>query len=211
MPSADSQHTEKRELKRRYHGDLWAGLIVRYLNSEPFAKDVSSVRIIIDCCRRIVELAQQANLTSDEWLTRGVEPPQTAELIEIAELERDLRRFLEEFRSIPVIRLSGNSKEGQAPPLHAYWELSPDSPFAERDNQRGWPLLDALLSAIEDGSLTKVLPCICGTYFFQKFSHQKFCSEKCRVKWNLSSENSREYRRRKQRDYYHLHKSGKVK
>ena len=207
----NSHHTDKPEPKRRYHGDLWAGLLVHYLNEEPDAEDVSILREILSICMRLEALATKANLTSHEWLTRGVDPPEQGELIEIEGLEGRLTVLLKDFTCVPIIRLSGSAKEGQPPPLIARWELSPDSRFARRDAARPWPLYDLIVTTIEDGSLSKVFLCNCGKYFFKKFAHQKFCSETCRIKENQNSESSREYRRRKQREYYHLHKSGKVK
>ena len=206
MPSIDSQHTGKSEPKRRYHGDLWGGMLAHYLNEEPNAEDVSILREILSLCSQLEFLAKRANLTSHEWLTRGVDPPEQDELIEIERLEKRLEVLLSDFTAVPRIRLSGDAKEGQPPALFAYWALSPGSRFAALDAQRPWPLHDVLTSAIADGSLSKVCVCNCGKYYFQKFGHQKFCSSECRIRENQQSENAREYRRRKQREYYHLEK-----
>jgi len=59
--------------------------------------------------------------------------------------------------------------------------------------------------------LTKVRECSCGRWFFVKFSHQKFCSARCRDKANKSSPQWKEYRRKKAREYYWLHKNRNVK
>jgi hypothetical protein len=60
-------------------------------------------------------------------------------------------------------------------------------------------------------ALTKVKECRCGKWFFLKFVHQKFCSAVCRDKANKSLPQSKEYRRKKAREYYWLHKTKNVK
>lgn len=57
----------------------------------------------------------------------------------------------------------------------------------------------------------RIAQCACGTYYFRRFSHQRFCSETCRLKEFRSSAEWKAHRRRKAREYYWLHKSGKVK
>jgi hypothetical protein len=59
--------------------------------------------------------------------------------------------------------------------------------------------------------LNRVKRCRCGRWIFAKFSHQRFCSVQCREKEFRSSPEWKEYRRKKAREYYRLHKSGKVK
>jgi hypothetical protein len=59
--------------------------------------------------------------------------------------------------------------------------------------------------------LPRIKECRCGKWMFLRFSHQRFCSSKCREKEFRSSPESKAYRREKAREYYWLHKSGKVK
>jgi hypothetical protein len=59
--------------------------------------------------------------------------------------------------------------------------------------------------------LNRLKECRCGRWIFAKFSHQRFCSVQCREKEFRSSPEWKEYRRKKARGYYRLHKSGKVK
>ena len=59
--------------------------------------------------------------------------------------------------------------------------------------------------------VTKIRQCSCGRWLFARFSHQRFCSAKCREREFKSSPEWKEYRRQKAREYYRLHKSGKVK
>jgi hypothetical protein len=59
--------------------------------------------------------------------------------------------------------------------------------------------------------LSKVKECSCGKWFFLRFEHQKFCSARCRDKAHKTLPESKEYRRKKAREYYWLHKNKNVK
>jgi hypothetical protein len=61
------------------------------------------------------------------------------------------------------------------------------------------------------GLLVRLRKCLCGRWLFARFSHQRFCSVQCREKEFRSSPEWKEYRRKKAREYYRLHMSGKVK
>jgi len=43
----------------------------------------------------------------------------------------------------------------------------------------------------------RIAKCDCGKYYFRRFSHQRFCSEKCRLKEFHSSDEWKEHRRKK--------------
>jgi hypothetical protein len=53
--------------------------------------------------------------------------------------------------------------------------------------------------------------CSCGKWFFKKFSHQRFCSVKCREREFRSTDEWKAYRREKAREYYWLQKNKNVK
>jgi hypothetical protein len=59
--------------------------------------------------------------------------------------------------------------------------------------------------------LDRLKKCRCGRWLFARFAHQRFCSSKCREQEFRSSPEWKEHRRKKARQYYQLHKSGKVK
>lgn len=82
----------------------------------------------------------------------------------------------------------------------------------------GWPLEYDDVNAVYDLAqlaaidlLNRLRKCKCGAWMLVRFSHQRFCSVVCREKEFRSSPRWREYRRQKAREYYRLHKSGKVK
>jgi hypothetical protein len=70
----------------------------------------------------------------------------------------------------------------------------------------------ALMELAELGALQKLRNCKqCSVWFYARFEHQQFCAKNCQIKHNASSEQWKEYKRNKAREYYHLHKAGKVR
>jgi hypothetical protein len=70
----------------------------------------------------------------------------------------------------------------------------------------------AVIELAQLNALDKLRVCgQCGTWFYARFAHQLFCKKDCQVKHNASSEQWKEYKRKKAREYYQLHKSGKVR
>lgn len=87
----------------------------------------------------------------------------------------------------------------------------PDGKFS-----RHWPPIDRKYDDVQavyelDGSIERIWECECGKWFCRRFSHQKFCSSKCREKANKSTPAWKEYRRRKAREYYWLHRNKKTR
>jgi hypothetical protein len=68
-----------------------------------------------------------------------------------------------------------------------------------------------LMELARQGLLERLMQCPCARWIWARFSHQRFCSSKCREKEFRSSPQWKEHRRQKAREYYRLHKSGKVK
>jgi hypothetical protein len=63
----------------------------------------------------------------------------------------------------------------------------------------------------EQGLLDRLKRCRCGRWMFARFSHQRFCSSKCREQEFRSSSDWKEHRRKKAREYYWLHKTKNTK
>jgi hypothetical protein len=67
------------------------------------------------------------------------------------------------------------------------------------------------LELIKSGLISKIAVCRCGKFYFKKFAHQRFCSQKCKLAEFRTNEVVREKRNEYARKLYHLHKTGKVK
>jgi len=59
--------------------------------------------------------------------------------------------------------------------------------------------------------LDRIRKCQCGKYFLARRLDQLYCQTKCRVRYHQSAADFKAKRRKYQREWYHLKKSGKVK
>jgi hypothetical protein len=69
----------------------------------------------------------------------------------------------------------------------------------------------SVLELIQSGHISKVRQCRCGQFFFQRFVHQRFCSEKCRIEEFRTSDEARQKRNAYARELYRLHKTKNLK
>ena len=216
MPRTVSQHTDQTKPKRHYFGAEWIDDLVQVLNKEPSAPDVRLVREVIEICHGLSGLAERAAAPT-RLSALGLRLETAAEvwgkedLAQILQLENRLLEIMRLFMCVPQITLTSTAFSSLKPTIQLRWVLPKESIFAKFDKGRSMPLFDLLIHAVQSESISKVRSCSCGKYLFQKFAHQKYCSEDCRIKENQNSETAREYRRRKQREYYHLHKHKNTK
>jgi hypothetical protein len=93
--------------------------------------------------------------------------------------------------------------------------------YPKEDSPRRWNVDDALWgkrSVVESvavhalvrlanqGLLERLQLCQCGLWYFGRFSHQRFCSAECRVRFWESSEERKEQKRQRSRENYLYHK-----
>jgi hypothetical protein len=75
--------------------------------------------------------------------------------------------------------------------------------------------IERIVKLAEMGVLAQVRKCACGEYFFARFPNrdpkQRFHSSACREKFWEASPERRELKRKRAKEYYHLHATGKVK
>jgi hypothetical protein len=86
----------------------------------------------------------------------------------------------------------------------------------ERDLMRGARMGETgairyVLELIQSGYIFKVHRCRCEMFFFQRFAHQRFCSEKCRITEFRTSDEARQKRNSYARKLYQLHKTKNLK
>jgi hypothetical protein len=66
-----------------------------------------------------------------------------------------------------------------------------------------------LVGLAEEGLLDRLQLCACGKWYFGRFSHQRFCSPACRVKFWEDSEERKEQKRQRARENYLYKKAHK--
>jgi hypothetical protein len=198
MPNGTSRPSKNSE--RKYAGDPWAGMVTRWLNCEddPEGRDLGKntkfsrnrVHDLIDNIREVFDAIKSAP-------------------------HRDLLAF-------PPRRLSALMNELNAR-IHEYptacifmLECSRTGFFGKgyvAGERPGGESLAAqsVVELTNKGLLDRLKECDCGRWFFSRFSHQNFCSDRCRKKRHETSEQFRASRREYMRRYYRLKASGKVK
>jgi hypothetical protein len=198
MPKPESHGTDLR-LPREYSGQHEAEPLLEWLNHP--TKDRARQRV-----REILEIFKH--------LQKGWTVERTENSVRAYYTGKDhersierLQRLLQEYKYYPMFFPLGSitgSHWFPVPRGNKYshgWAVEYDDSNAIFD----------LAQLADDELLNRVKKCPCGQWLFAKFSHQRFCSLQCREKEFRSSPEWKEYRRKKAREYYRLHKSGKVK
>jgi hypothetical protein len=197
--SKQQSHGTGLRLEREYSGQEEAKPLLEWLNQP--AKDRGRQRV-----REILEVFShlQKGWTVDRSKD-SVRAYYTGQ-DHTKSIER-LQKLLQEYKYFPMFFPLGSISQSHWFPVprgNKYshgWAIDYDDSNAVLDMAQ---LADADL-------LNRLKKCICGRWMFARFSHQRFCSVKCREKEFRSSPEWKAYRRKKAREYYQLHKSGKVK
>jgi hypothetical protein len=138
---------------------------------------------------------------------------------EILHLYERLRecRTVEDLRKVPLRKLTRSLRRYSYYPYFFPSTGGSDfhwTPTKKKPHEELYDDTDAIFDLMElarQGLLERLKQCPCGRWIWARFSHQRFCSSKCRERDFRSSEKWKEHRRQKAREYYRLHKSGKVK
>jgi hypothetical protein len=85
-----------------------------------------------------------------------------------------------------------------------------EDPTSEFHLPKETTAIHQVIELAKQSLLNKVRKCDCGSYFFARLPAQRFHSKECRVRFWEASEGRKKRRREKAREYYSLHKSGKV-
>ncbi|WP_035350146.1 hypothetical protein [Edaphobacter aggregans] len=220
MPRQESRIPEQRRI---YQGEGSAEALVNWLN---LTKDKDGKKRIAEILRLLAQLNDLPSI-KDQDLTIQ-ERTSYARFESRFSLERSLDKALAYYKMTPRIVVTNDPQRrvvARWMPLDSYrnskkrrrakeqtWDALPDDgitlPGALMEEPRA---LTSVLELAESGLVWKVQPCECGKFFFKRFSHQRFCSEKCRIADFRTSDEARRKRNEYARKLYHLHKSGKVK
>jgi len=135
----------------------------------------------------------------------------TTERLSLKKVQRRLDTLLSHYVMVPQISMATNW-DGIRESLYTVgWRSISHSGVRARAEIGA--LLD-LLELIKSGLVAKIAPCQfdgCHKVYFLKFSHQRFCSLKCRVAASRDSDEARTKRAAYARKLYHIHKTKNVK
>ncbi len=161
-------------------------------------------------------LGDEASAGLVRWLNLNHQTEAQARILRIMELiwerggHEELHAALYMYRYYPMIYLSARPvtwwPETHVPGPHFSRKLLfGDFPYGEES-----AVLD-LVKLLEIGVLSGVRKCRnCGKWMFARFSHQHFCSSRCRERHFQSSPEWKALRNARQREYYRLHKTTNV-
>lgn len=197
--------------RRHYHGENLSLAVIQFLNSVPNGSEKRKVEAAQKRIRSLLEMLRQLKFGKACYYYGD------DRLHPLFPINRLLERYKTFSWVVPT-------------PIYAL----PDSPWervaaAQQKKPLTLNIVDGIPESIgtaakECGAVRALirlaeLNCLgslktcgqCGGWFFAKFTHQEFCRKECRIKRNSLSEDWKEYKRNKAREYYQLHKSGSVR
>jgi hypothetical protein len=181
---------DRRVFSGQDDAELVLELLNRPLQDKDWLPDVESVEsrdrvlAVISCIRKHL---QEIERTSGWPLTRELNQPG-----EIWDEFEDLNGLLSRYTSCPVFYPDKDSERG--------WNVG-ESFFIACPHEEALAV-QAVAELSRQNRLHRLQLCECSLWFFAKFSHQKFCSEGCRVKFWESSEVRKKQKRQRARDNY---------
>jgi hypothetical protein len=201
MPS-DKRHVS---YKRQYSGEEIAGELVKWLNGRQGYREHSTVVTIIETAWRI------QNLESQNQKPRLVLAREAlfGEKTELNTVRNRYRKMLKRYAFFPWIgpwsRIAPHRWEPVRDGIDKHGAELPPPGYNDFN-----AILD--LARLADRSLfDRLRRCSCGRWLFARFSHQRFCSAKCREKEFKTSPEWRAHRREWARKNYSTHKRANVK
>ena len=228
MPKAKRRIPEIREI-RIYQGEQAAGALVWWLNDYPDEKVKTRIKRVIALYREAYELCTETESPKLEWKNGDWIFHETAETRKLDALNEALSKELDYYQTSPCVEFSTLSNDrGYTFVAPVYSVPVEGSAFARNEKRTvpeavwkataaaGRPNLESeviqiTLDLFRSGEICKITQCPCGKFVFQRFSHQRFCSQKCRIADYRSSEEFRLGRNKRQRELYQLHKRNNIK
>jgi hypothetical protein len=181
MAISKSHHTHKHE----FRGEGFGVLVVEFLNcAVPEAK-----RRIVTLLLELKEAATYLRPARKGYFR----------LLDCRDRIKRINRRLARYQTIPIL-WSASSSSGN----FVFEDVPASRNDAEYDECEAARALFELAKMNLLGSLRE---CKCehstgGRWFFAKFLHQKFCTPKCQIRWNASTEDAKKYRRDNKRENY---------
>jgi hypothetical protein len=216
---------------RQYHGQADAESLVNWLNVTEDKVGRARIMGIVEAFLMALyqESASEPDITTQRDGTHWQLITPKRKLVEAA--TRKLDRLLAFYKVVPSIRIFTSAQKGGVQ-YFVSWRPAPGSKVALHGRTvpgpgpgRKWKkhyeipggqmgeigALFNVLELIKSGLIYKVRGCRCKTFYFKKFAHQRFCSQKCKLAEFRTNDVVREKRNEYARKLYHLHKTGKVK
>lgn len=185
--------THDRKKRRVYAGEARAQLLLEWLNT----KTESALRPgahfkVEDLVKSILQLEQYAGHK------RGKQPTE-----ELHRAQTKVNVILADYLFAQTI--------DYATPGTLRWTLKSSHDLALNFVPGEAEAVACAVDLARQGVLGKVRKCDCGKYFFARTREQRFHATSCREAFWENSEERKRQKRDKAKDYYKIHKSGKVR
>jgi hypothetical protein len=170
--------------------------LIRWLNENTVEEEEERRRV-----RAFLALMQDAQRLAQEidTLPNTMHPPPPAFERQF-QLDRKINRFLRNYPVVQNVRL-------YPPRVVIDLELVKGS----KQQLQEFGHIRTILGMAEGRSITDIRECNCGKLFLARSSLTRFCSPDCRIAFWENSEERKQRKREKAREYYMLHKTGIVK
>lgn len=224
MAKHESRITEKR---REYQGGDAAEVVINWLNAPRVPEwEKARVRMIIALYRNMFGENAAAKDRFSGGDDRYWHEICNRHPLDRLGLKNALNKALSYYWMVPAVSMFGPWEQPSECIVSIIYKPAPGSRLARNPEEirrspmeqepRGTGMHEVgairnVLDLMQSGSIFKVSRCSCGKFYFRKFSHQRFCSEKCRIAEFRTSDEARRKRNEYARKLYHLHKTGKVK
>lgn len=208
MSTAKRRHTKE----HTFEGERACAPILDWINGPPHEYQVEQVARVRQLLEQLLELHELWKKEIEEKSETGECSDATSSLV--TEKSDDMASTLRRYATVPYILPGDQFYVGVAQlwPANdgtvAYepvWTPDGSMPINE------FGVVTMLMQVTLNGWLPKIGRCNCGLFFFKRFSNQTAHSAECRKKARLGTEEWRAYNRRKQREYYWLHKNKNTK
>jgi hypothetical protein len=172
------------------------GWLIRWLNEKTVEEKEERRRV-----RAFLALMQDAQRLAQEIdaLPNTTYPPRSAFEREF-QLDRKINGFLKNYPVVQNVRLY---------PPRVVTDLELLKGSKQQIQELGH--IQTILRMAEGRSITDIRECNCGKLFMARSSLTRFCSPDCRIAFWENSEERKQRKRERAREYYMLHKAGIVK
>jgi len=194
----------KQQVAREYQGEVWGKRLVAYLNGNPrlggrlFRPQIEDgagqgrVRKLVTTFHEAFPLFEKY---IDQLGSNG--DADIPEAPEVEKFEKELSKQAAHYKRELKFVLDPN------PRTIFYWGLPRARTLPELQESHA---INDMVSLASQNLLQRVCKCECDTWFFARFSHQQFCSPRCRSRHQRQSPEFKALRRKYMRDYYQLQK-----
>jgi hypothetical protein len=203
MPRQSSRDRNKQRPLRPAQGEDALRYLINWLNSDLDTVGKTRTCELLGLSKQVFDLVHSGTKPAHGRLDANVEG-----------LEDEINSRLKRYKAVRVVFMVGDqiraSWDSRPVPLSSLARLTRED-YEELLRHQEFTMIHIVMDALENGLLPKIARCQCGTFFFARSSHSRFCSASCRVTYWENSETRKAQKRKKARQYYSIHRNKNTK